>query len=110
MAYDHGAIVLIPDPFKDDSKRPMLVLSNSKRPFQGRQYTLAVISSTEREPAITLKEEDLVQGKLLVYPSYANSWSLHEVEHEEIIRDVAKLSNPKLREIADKAYEFLYPI
>jgi hypothetical protein len=110
MAYDHGTIVLIPDVFKNGPPRPMLVLSNSNRPFQGKQYTLAVISSTERDSAVPLEEDDLVKGKLLKYPSYVNCWSLHEVEDGDIMRDVAKISTPKLREVADKAHEFLYPI
>ena len=110
MTYDHGAIILISDPFKDGPPRPMLVLSNSKRPFQGKQYTLAVISSTERDPAIPLQEEDLVEGKFLAYPSYVNCWSLHEVEDREIKRAVAKISTPKLRDVADKAHEFLHSL
>lgn len=108
MAYGQGDIVLIEDPYKD-GKRPVLIVSNDERPYQGKQYTLAVISTTERAAAVELDESDIERGQILSYPSYVNVWSLHEVEHVDIDRRVARISQQKRREVAQRIHHFVDP-
>jgi hypothetical protein len=47
IAYAQGAIVLIEDPYRD-GLGPVLVVSNTERSYRGKQYTVAVITRTER--------------------------------------------------------------
>ena len=106
MGYSHGSIVLLYDPYKD-GVRPFFLISNSSRPYFGQQYTLAVISTQERGTAVRIEENDLVDGELNVYPSYINTWSLHEFEHSSVIAKIAQASDSIIDDAADSAYSFL---
>jgi hypothetical protein len=75
MAYAQGSVVLAPATFKS-GRRPYLVVSNKERPFYGDRYTVAVITSTERDTALKLSEGSLTESELKTYPSYVSPWSL----------------------------------
>lgn len=98
MAYSHGSIVLVDNPYGDRS-RPVLVVSNESRPYQGKQYTIAIITTTERDTAVRLEDGNITDDYLTIYPSFVNTWSLHEYEHEEINRKVAQLSDTLLEDV-----------
>jgi mRNA-degrading endonuclease toxin of MazEF toxin-antitoxin module len=106
MAYAQGSVVLIEDPYRD-GLRPVLVVSNADRPYQGKQYTVAVVTRTEREEAIEVSEAELSEGDLDYYPTYVNPWSLHEFEHEDVDRRVAQVSNTIIREVGLGVYRFV---
>jgi hypothetical protein len=72
MAYAQRSVVLAPATFKS-GVRPYLVVSNRNRPFFGDRYTVAVITSTERETAVELTADSLAKGELKTYPSYSGS-------------------------------------
>lgn len=108
MAYKHGSVVLVTDPYKDGN-RPFLVVSNDTRPYYGEDYTLAVMTTTEFEEAVRLDAADVVEGHLDVHPSYIKPWSLHEFEHDEIHRRVAQVSDTVLQHVADAAYGLMEP-
>lgn len=90
MAYAQGSVVLAPSTFKSGI-RPYLVVSNANRPFHGDRYTVAVVTSTERDAAVAMTEEVLTEGRLKTYPSYVSPWSLHVFPHEEITKRVAQV-------------------
>jgi mRNA-degrading endonuclease toxin of MazEF toxin-antitoxin module len=100
MAYKHGSIVLIDDPYKD-GRRAFLVVSNDTHPYYGQDCTLAVMTTTEFEEAVKLTAGDVVEGKLDGYPSYIKPWSLHEFYHWEIQHRVAQVSDDIIRAVAD---------
>lgn len=108
MAYKHGAVVLVDDPYKQGS-RPFLVISNDTRPYYGQDYTLAVMTTTTFEEAVRLDATDVIKGDLDSYPSYIKPWSLHEFEHDEIHYRVAQVSGDILRRVATAAHEFMEP-
>ena len=108
MAYKHGSVVLVDDPYKG-GRRPFLVVSNDTRPYHGQDYTLAVMTTTEFDEAVQLDAGDVTEGGLNVYPSYIKPWSLHEFEHGEVHRRVAQVSDAILRRVADAAHEFMEP-
>lgn len=109
MAYAHGSIVLAPASFKG-GLRPYLVVSNESRPYFGEEYTVAVVTTRPRSEAVELLESGLTDGRLVEYPSYANPWSLHVVQHDEIERRVAQVSDEVVDEVADRAHETLRPL
>lgn len=108
MAYRHGSVVLVDDPYKG-AVVPFLVVSNEIRQYYGQDYTLAVTTTRAFDEAVKLTAEDVVRGGLDGYPSYIKPWSLHEFEHEEIHYRVAQVSDDILRRVADAAHEFMDP-
>jgi hypothetical protein len=85
------------------------VVSNETRPYYGRDYTLAVMTTTELDEAVILTAADVIEGGLNSHPSYIKPWSLHEFYHSEIYRRVAQVSDDILRQVADAAHEFMEP-
>jgi len=104
MAYAQGSIVLAPATFKR-GVRPYLIVSNQNRPFYGDRYTVAVITSTERQGAIELASSSLTEGELKTYPSYVSPWSLHVFPHQEIIKRVAQIDEETMRTVATEIHE-----
>lgn len=51
MSFGQGDVVVAADPFGHATRRPYLVVSNDGRPFQGEDYLVAGITTTEREAA-----------------------------------------------------------
>jgi mRNA interferase MazF len=104
MAYAQGSVVLAPATFKS-GVRPYLVVSNRNRPFFGDRYTVAVITSTEREMAAELTTDSLSEGELKTYPSYASPWSLHVFPHQEVTKRVAQVDESTMTAVADRIHE-----
>lgn len=99
MAYAQGAIVLIENPYAS-GLRPVMIVSNDERPYQGKQYTIAIVTTTERDEAVRLESDDIVEGAINVSPSFVNPWSVHEFEHTEVDRRVAQVSDDVIRAVA----------
>lgn len=98
MAYSRGSIIVAKDMFKT-GRRPYLVVSNKNRPFFGSKYTVAVISSTSRENAVTLRESNLQGGALTTYPSYVNPWALAIMPDSQISRRVAQVTDETMERV-----------
>ncbi len=104
MAYAQGSIVLAPATFKR-GVRPYLIVSNQNRPFYGDRYTVAVITSTERQQAVEVTAPSLAEGELKTYPSYVSPWSLHVFPNQEIVKRVAQLDEETTRTVAESIRE-----
>jgi mRNA interferase MazF len=101
MAYSQGSVVVAPATFKS-GLRPYLVVSNTNRPFQGDRYTVAVITSTERDTAVPITASELTEGELKSYPSYVSPWSLHVFPHRDITKRVAAVENSVMESVAER--------
>ena len=106
MAYAQGSIVLVENPYAD-GLRPVMVISNDERPYQGKQYTVAIVTTTERREAVRVEAGDLAEGALNVDPSFVNPWSVHEFEHIEVDRRVAQASDDVIGAVADGVARFV---
>jgi mRNA-degrading endonuclease toxin of MazEF toxin-antitoxin module len=106
MAFAQGSVVLAPASFKG-GRRPYLVVSNEERPFFGDEYTVAVITTKERDRAVELTADSFVEGRLDRYPSYVNPWSLHVFQHEDIDRRVGSLGDAAMASVVDGICEFV---
>jgi mRNA interferase MazF len=104
MAYAQGSVVLAPATFKS-GVRPYLVVSNENRPFFGDRYTVAVITSTERDTAVAVTGDSLAEGELKTYPSYVSPWSLHVFPHQEITKRVAQVDETTMTAVADAIHD-----
>ena len=99
MAYAQGSIIIADNPFAS-GYRPFLIVSNSSRPYQGDEYTTAIVTTTDRDAAVRFEGADLTEGAIDVYPSFANPWSLHVLAHDAIDRRVAQVSDDVIRAVA----------
>lgn len=108
MAFAQGSIILVENPY-DDGLRPVIVVSNADRPYQGKQYTFAIITRTDRDEAVRLEADDLVEGSLNADPSFVNPWSVHEVEHTDVGRRVAQASDDVIHAVAEGVARFVEP-
>ena len=108
MAYAQGSVVLVETPYADGF-RPVVVVSNDHRPYQGKQYTIAIVTTTDRDEAIRLEADDLAEGSLNVHPSFVNPWSLHEFEHTEIDRRVAQITDSVVERVAAGITRYVEP-
>ncbi|PSP94156.1 hypothetical protein BRC91_06790 [Halobacteriales archaeon QS_4_62_28] len=108
MAYAQGAIVLVENPYAD-GLRPVMVVSNDERPYQGKQYTIAIVTTTDRDEAVRLEAGDITEGAINVFPSFVNPWSVHGFEHAEIDRRVAQVSADVIRAVADGVTRYVEP-
>ena len=104
MVYAQGSIVIAPATFKL-GRRPYLVVSNRNRPFFGDRYTVAVITSTERDEAVALTGDTLTEGELKTYPSYVSPWSLHVFPEREISKRVAQVDEKTMEAVAGRIHE-----
>ena len=104
MAYAQGSIILAPATFKR-GVRPYLIVSNQNRPFFGDRYTVAVITSTDRQRAVELAASSLTEGELKTYPSYVSPWSLHVFPDQEIVKRVAQVDDETMRTVAEGIHE-----
>lgn len=104
MAYAQGSVVLAPATFKS-GLRPYLIVSNENRPFFGDRYTVAVITSTERDTAVAVTADSLAEGELKTYPSYVSPWSLHVFPHQELTKRVAQVDETAMTAVADTIHE-----
>lgn len=109
MTHPQGSVVLAPASFKD-GVRPYLVVSNDRRPFQGAEYTIATITTTERNQAVTVSADDLTAGRLARYPSFVNPWGLHVVRDEHVKKRVARVSAATLDRVSTAACSLVEPI
>ena len=92
-----------------DGFRPVMIVSNDERPYQGKQYTLAIVTTTYRDEAVRLEAGDMTEGTINIFTSFVNPGSLHEFEHAEIDRRVAQVSADVIRAVADGVTRFLEP-
>jgi mRNA-degrading endonuclease toxin of MazEF toxin-antitoxin module len=106
MAYAQGSVVLAPASFKG-GRRPYLVVSNASRPYFGQEYTVAVITTKERDEATELPSERLAGGRLTYDPSFVNPWSLHVFQHADIYRRVAHVDDELIDEVANEIHRFV---
>ena len=104
MAYAQGSVILAPSTFKS-GVRPYLIVSNRNQPFYGDRYTVAVITSTDRETAVELTAASLTEGELKTYPSYVSPWSLHVFPAQEIQKRVAQVDEKTMREVAETIHK-----
>jgi len=108
MAYAQGAIVLVENPYAD-GLRPVMIVSNDERPYQGKQYTIAIVTTTYRDEAVRLEAGDITEGTINIFPSFVTPWSVHEFEHAEIDRRVAQVSADVIRTVVDGVTRFMEP-
>lgn len=74
MSYQQGAVVVAPDPFNRSGERPFVAISNEQHPFHDEEQIAVVVTTTERDDAIPIDNEEFVDGSL-PRQSYLSPWN-----------------------------------
>lgn len=105
MSYGQGDVVIAADPFGHAPERPYLVVSNSRRPFQGEDYLVTGITSRRRAGAVPLAGE--VERGRLDRTSYVSPWTVLTVRHDHVSKRVAVVSGEVLDAVGDALIEYV---
>ena len=105
MAYRQGAIVIGSDPFGGNDVRPYLVVSGEEHPFVGEEYVAALVTTTERDVAVSL-EGEYVEGEL-PYESFVNPWNVLTLKDSAIQKRVVQVSPEVVSTTATAIYEYV---
>ena len=103
--FDRGHVVWHDGLFRG-SDRPWLVVSDDEHPFHGEEYLVVGITTTERDDAIELRDEDWVVGRL-PDQSFASPWFLTTIKHTSIRRGVGELNPSLVEEVVTEATRYL---
>lgn len=107
MSYGQGDVVVATDPFGHAPRRPYLVVSNASRPFQGEDYLVAGITTTEREEAVPLVDEFEAGG--LDRESFVSPWTVLTVRDDHVSKRVAVVSERVVSETARSVAGYVEP-
>jgi len=106
MAYERGTVVKGPDLFADYDYRPSVCLSDTSHPFSDEEALYAAITTTRRDAAIPLTDEDFAAGGL-PRESYVNPWTVVSIRHADIDRAEGSLTDETIEHIASEAAGYL---
>lgn len=107
MTYRQGDVIVASDPFGQAPRRPYLVVSNDTRPFQGEDFLVAGITTTERSTAIPLAGE--IESGGLNRRSYVSPWIVLTVRHQHVSKRVAVVSPVIVAQTAAAISEYVEP-
>lgn len=107
MSYGQGDVVVAADPFGHAPRRPYLVVSNQTRPFQGEEYLVAGITTTDRGDAVPLAGEFDDGG--LQRESYVAPWTVLTIRNDHVSKRVAVASERVVAETASSIAGYVEP-
>lgn len=96
-AFDRGHVVWHDGLFRG-SDRPWLVVSDDTHPFHGEEYLVVGITTTRRDEAIELTNQDWRVGGL-PDQSYVSPWFVTTIKHASISRGVGALEDELVDDI-----------
>lgn len=73
MSYSRGTIIDGPDPFGGKDRRPYVILSGNRHPFNYDECICVSITGTKHKWSVPLDPQDFIQGGLEKM-SYASPW------------------------------------
>ncbi|OKY77287.1 MAG: PemK/MazF family toxin [Candidatus Methanohalarchaeum thermophilum] len=109
MPYSQGSIVIGNNPFSNDSKRPYLIISNKRHPFMGEEYLGVVVTTTNREKAIPINDNNFRKGEL-PKSSYVSPWCIVTIKDDYIEKNIAIVDNYLIKETYRELLHYIDPI
>jgi mRNA-degrading endonuclease toxin of MazEF toxin-antitoxin module len=103
---EQGDVVKGPDFIGGSKWRPYIVISNQKHPFSGEEFLAVLITTTEREEAVKLSEEDFLEGGL-PKESFASPWTVTTLKENVVDERMGKLESGKIQEITEKVRNYI---
>lgn len=92
IVYRRRDVVWGTDPFKERSgaERPFLVLNNASHPFADQQVTTVALTTTPRDAAIEVRDDQWEEGRL-PKRSFISPWIVMTRDYEDIAFRVGRL-------------------
>lgn len=81
--FQRGDVVWHKAPFKEDKKRPFVIVSDASRPFHGEEYTVVALTTSPKEETIPLDSPDWLFGEM-DDQSHASPWFAFTIKHDRI--------------------------
>jgi Growth inhibitor len=106
MKVSRGDIIVGPDFIGGSNRRPFVVISNEDHPFSSEECLVVLITTTEREEAISLPEEKFEEGEL-PKESYASLWTITTLETSAVQEKIGKLNSDAMKEISDQVTTYI---
>ena len=107
MSYGQGDVVVAEDPLGRTSRRPYLVVSNGSRPFQGEDYLVAGVTTTERGQSVPLAGEFEAGG--LDRESFVSPWTVLTIRNEHVSKRVGVASERVVAETVGSIASYVEP-
>ena len=104
-SFDRGHVVWHDGLFRGTG-RPWLVVSSEDHPFQGEEYIVVGITTTDR-PGETELTDDAWSVGGLPRSSYVAPWFLTTLKHAEIDRGVGKLTEEVINNVLNDVRGYL---
>lgn len=101
-----GDVIVGSDFIGGNNERPFVVISNEDHPFSSEECLVVLITTTERDQAITLPEEKFEEGKL-PKESYASPWTMTTLKTSVVRRKIGKLNSETIEEISDQVTTYI---
>lgn len=101
-AFQRGDVVWHKAPFKEDKKRPFVIVSDASRPFHGKEYTVVALTSSEKRETIALHSNDWLFGEM-DDDSHASPWFAFTIKHARIAAAQGSLTEEATDRIAKAA-------
>ena len=107
-----GDVVWAQDPFgfeandgtNDPDDHPYVIISTDAHPFHGTEYLAMLITTTERDEAISIQNKDWKHGSLSK-PSYISPWTVVTVKDSDLFGYQGQIETV----VVDSAVEQLPP-
>ena len=107
--FERGDMVWGPDPFKTaDQPRPWLLSNNDEHPFGDQEYTVATLTTTERDEALVIESDDWVRGEP-TRQSYVSPWTVNTLKHTDIVQPQGQVTEAFVRRVVDELNRYLDP-
>jgi len=100
--FQRGDVIWHKAPFKEDNKRPFVVVSDSSRPFHGEEYTVVALTTSSKEETIPLTSSDWLFGEM-DEQSHASRRFAFTIKHSRIIAPQGSLTENATDRIAEAA-------
>lgn len=104
-SFDRGHVVWHDGMFRSCG-RPWFVLSDDRHPFDGEEYVVAGITTTERAGAIELTGQHWIVGGL-PRTSYVSPWFLTTLKHADLDRGVGMVSDETVEAVIGAVVDYL---
>jgi len=107
MKYEQGAVVWGPGLVRDE--RPWVVVSNRRHPFRDEECVVVAVTTTERERAVTLGEDEFKEGGV-PRTSYVSPWFVTTRKKTSLNERQGMLTDEAFESVHDEILRYLEPL
>jgi mRNA-degrading endonuclease toxin of MazEF toxin-antitoxin module len=107
MRYEQGAVVWGEGLVRDE--RPWVVVSNRRHPFNDEECAVVAVTTTERERAVSVREEEFEEGDVPRI-SYVPPWFVTTRKTTSMNERQGTLTNEAFERVHEEILRYLEPL